>query len=96
MTDKSKKINNTYYYKIKAILYMDCWSPEYWRMNHRVTATAAKLFPYPEQQSTRNRWEEQCLDKWLHDPTQTPDVQAKRRSPNYKITYAKRPPIIRN
>jgi len=75
---------------------MDYWSPEYMRMNHRVTATAAKLFPYPEQQSTRNRWEEQCLDKWLHDPTQTPDVQAKRRSPNYKITYAKRPPIIRN
>ena len=96
MTDKSKKINNTYYYKIKSILYMDCWSPEYWRMNHRVTATAPKLFPYPEQQSTRNRWEEQCLDKWLRDPTQTPDVQAKRRSPSYKETYAKRPPIIRN
>ena len=52
---------------------MDYWSPEYWRMNHRVTATAAKLFPYPDLQSTRNRWEEQCLDKWLDDPSQTPD-----------------------
>ena len=74
---------------------MDYWSPEYMRMNHRVTATAAKLFPYPEQQSSCI-WEDHCMDKWLNDPTQTPDVQAKRRSPSYKETYAKRPPIIRN
>ncbi len=75
---------------------MDPWSPEYQRMNNRVTTTAAKLFPYPQQYSTRCKWEDQCLDKWLRDPTQTPDVQARRRSPNYKETYAKRPPIIRN
>ncbi len=75
---------------------MDPWSPEYQRMNNRVTTTAAKLFPYPSQYDYRCFWEEQCLDKWLRDPTQTPDVQARRRSPNYKETYAKRPPIIRN
>ena len=75
---------------------MDPWSPEYQRMNNRVTTTAAKLFPYPEQYNTRCKWEDQCMDKWLQDPTQTPDVQAKRRSPSYKETYAKRPPIIRN
>ena len=75
---------------------MDYWSPEYMRMNHRVTATAAKLFPYPEQYKTRCIWEDHCMDKWLNDPTQTPDIQARRRSPSYKETYAKRPPIIRN
>ena len=53
---------------------MDYWSPEYMRMNHRVTATAAKLFPYPEQYKTRCNWEDQCMDKWLNDPTQTPDI----------------------
>ena len=58
---------------------MDPWSPEYQRMNNRVTTTAAKLFPYPSQYDYRCFWEEQCLKKWLNDPTQTPDVQARKK-----------------
>tara|TARA_S200000501_G_scaffold309431_1_gene299316 strand:- start:20 stop:217 length:198 start_codon:yes stop_codon:yes gene_type:complete len=63
-------------------------------MNTKVTTTAAKLFPYAGSSKTRDDWEEQCLNNWLNDPTQTPHVQALRRSPNYLETYAKNPPKL--
>ena len=34
------------------------------------------------------------MKKWLDNPLETPDVQASRRSPDYKKTYAKRPPNL--
>ena len=72
-----------------------CWSPEYMRMNNRVTSTAAKLFPYPQSRIYREHWEEICLKRWIDDPKETPHVQALRRSPNYLTAYAKRSPKIR-
>jgi hypothetical protein len=73
---------------------MDPYSKEYMSMNSRITKASNKLFPYANQKSYRELWEDTCLNKWLDDPTQTPDVQAARRSPNYKQTYAKRPPNL--
>jgi len=73
---------------------MDPWSPEYMAMNTKITSTANKLFPYAGSSSTREHWEEQCLRRWLDDPTQTPHVQALRRCPNYLKTFAKHPPKL--
>ena len=75
---------------------MDPYSPEYMRMNNRVTTTAAKLFPSAQTASYRKYWEKVCLRKWLDDPAETPDVQARRRSPNYLKTYEKYPPKFLN
>jgi len=73
---------------------MDPYSPEYMSMNNRITKASNILFPYPSQQSYRELWEDNCLKKWLDNPLETPDVQASRRSPAYKKTYAKRPPNL--
>ena len=72
--------------------FMVPFSDQYMRMNHRITKVSNMLFPYASQASYREVWEQICLDKWLDDPTQTPDVQARRRTPNYKKTYEARPP----
>ena len=72
--------------------FMDPFSDQYMRMNHRITKVSNMLFPMASQASYREVWEQTCLDKWLDDPTQTPDVQARRRTPNYKKTYETRPP----
>lgn len=71
---------------------MDPFSDQYMRMNRRITNASNKLFPFANQVKYREIWENQCLEKWLNNPLETPDVQAKRRSPNYKETYEARPP----
>ena len=71
---------------------MDPFSDQYMRMNNRITKASNKLFPYANQAKYREHWENQCLNNWLNNPDETPDVQAKRRSPSYKETYEARPP----
>ena len=39
---------------------MDPFSDQYMRMNRRITNASNKLFPYANQASTREAWENQC------------------------------------
>tara|TARA_S200000501_G_scaffold69184_1_gene61122 strand:- start:1395 stop:1622 length:228 start_codon:yes stop_codon:yes gene_type:complete len=71
---------------------MDPWSPQAQAMNRAVTKASGMLFPYFVNAKYKRHWEDQVLRRWLDDPAETPDVQASRRSPNYKETYAKNPP----
>ena len=71
---------------------MDPWSPQAQAMNRAVTKASGKLFPYFVSAKYKRHWEEQVMRRWLDDPSETPDRQASRRSPNYKETYEKNPP----